>query len=314
MVTKTGEVYVSGSSLHGKLGISDVQVTHLQKFTRIPTLKDNVIQVACGDYHTLALTKEGVVFSWGGSLHKKAQGGSDPRPVESLIEMQARVIQVDCGDFHSVALDQMGRVFTWGGGGQSYNKGQLGHGHLENVEQPQQVTDLAPYRVAQISAGGYHTLAATDEHLLFSWGSGQYGECGNHQNSNVLRPTQISLPIDKESFGMQDDDYDVRVKLQNQGHVKQIRAGGHHSMVLTTNGRLYTFGFGQHGQLGHRSNQNMFRPRLVKDLLSKPVVAIAAGWNHSLVLTEVGDLYSCGYGKYGQLGLGHGSFEAKSQF
>ena len=74
--------------------------------------------------------------------------------------------------------------------------------------------------------------------------------------------------------------------LQNQGHIKQIKAGGHHSMVLTTNGKLYTFGFGQHGQLGHRSSQNQFVPRLVKDLNSKPVVAIAAGWNHSLVLTE----------------------------
>lgn len=134
LVTKTGEVYVSGSSLHGKLGISDIKVTNLQKFNRIPTLQEYVIQVACGDYHTLALTKEGVVFSWGGSLHKKAQGGSDPRPVEALLQMQARVIQVDCGDFHSIALDQVGRVFTWGGGGQAYNKGQLGHGHLENVE------------------------------------------------------------------------------------------------------------------------------------------------------------------------------------
>lgn len=41
---------------------------------------------------------------------------------------------------------------------------------------------------------------------------------------------------------------------------------------------------------------------MVKDLIFKYIVSIAAGWNHSLVLTEHGDLYSAGYGKYGQLG------------
>jgi len=41
----------------------------------------------------------------------------------------------------------------------------------------------------------------------------------------------------------------------------------------------------------------------VKDLLSKPLAAIAAGWNHSLVLSEQGDLFACGYGNHGQLGL-----------
>ena len=70
-------------------------------------------------------------------------------------------------------------------------------------------------------------------------------------------------------------------------------------MILTTNGKLYTFGFGQHGQLGHRSSQNQFSPRLVKDLLAKPIVSIAAGWNHSLVLSEQGDLFACGYAQYG---------------
>jgi len=41
----------------------------------------------------------------------------------------------------------------------------------------------------------------------------------------------------------------------------------------------------------------------VKDLLSKPLAAVAAGWNHSLVLSERGDLFACGYGNHGQLGL-----------
>jgi len=41
----------------------------------------------------------------------------------------------------------------------------------------------------------------------------------------------------------------------------------------------------------------------VKDLLNKPLSYIAAGWNHSVVLTDQGDIFATGYGAHGQLGL-----------
>ena len=80
LVTKSGEIFVCGSYLHGKLGIPDLGVTNLSKFTPIP-LNATIKQIACGDYHTLALSKDGLVFSWGGSLYKKAQGSNEPQVV-----------------------------------------------------------------------------------------------------------------------------------------------------------------------------------------------------------------------------------------
>ena len=62
---------MTGSLLFGKLGIS-AQVNHFREFhlqTHMAQYK--VKQVACGDYHTLALTHDGLVFSWGGSLWDK---------------------------------------------------------------------------------------------------------------------------------------------------------------------------------------------------------------------------------------------------
>ena len=85
LVTKSGEVFVCGSTLHGKLGMPDLQVTNVSKFTRLSSLKAQVRQVACGDYHTLALTDRGIVYSWGGSLHQKAHGGCEPGVVEALV-------------------------------------------------------------------------------------------------------------------------------------------------------------------------------------------------------------------------------------
>ena len=100
-------------------------------------------------------------------------------------------------------------------------------------------------------------------------------------------------------------DDDPTVNILKMGEVKptiaQISAGGHHSLVLTSRGCLYSFGYGAHGQLGLRSTTNKYTPQLVKDLITKPISYIAAGWNHSLVLSRNGDIFASGYGQHGQL-------------
>ena len=56
--------------------------------------------VACGDYHTMALTEEGHVYAWGGTLHKKtgekqtSKGPpkNEPRLVETLVETGAKIV------------------------------------------------------------------------------------------------------------------------------------------------------------------------------------------------------------------------------
>ena len=153
---------------------------HLTRFNQIP-LPNKVKQVACGDYHTLCLLNDGLVFAWGGTLYKKVGEKSqtqnhEPRIVNGLKDY--KITYIDCGDFHSVALDDQGSLFTWGGGGAAYNKGQCGHGHNEDIENPQQVATMADKYVSQVSAGGFHTLALTNENELYAWGSGTYGECG----------------------------------------------------------------------------------------------------------------------------------------
>lgn len=79
------------------------------------------------------------------------------------------------------------------------------------------------------------------------------------------------------------------------------------SKVLLLNvedGSLYTFGYSAHGQLGLHNTINQCIPQPVTDFYGVKIAQIAAGWNHSLVLTERGDLYACGHGESGQLGIG----------
>ena len=93
--------------------------------------------------------------------------------------------------------------------------------------------------------------------------------------------------------------------VQDSAPIIDICAGGKHSIVLTGNGGLYTFGFGDQGQLGLRTTDNAKKPTLVTDFDGIRIMGISAGSHHSVVQTAKGDIYACGLNKDGQLGLGH---------
>ena len=157
-------------------------------------------------------------------------------------------------------------------------------------------------RVIKVACGGFHTLALTSDNDLYGFGGGCYGELGQGVFADSATPKQIIVPGDTQK--QEDEDFELDLYLQEAPVIKSIAAGGHHSMILTSKGKVFMFGFGSHGQLGLKTTSNVCRPTLVKDFSGKVITSIAAGWNHSLALTQLGDLYVCGNGVYGQLGLG----------
>lgn len=86
---------------------------------------------------------------------------------------------------------------------------------------------------------------------------------------------------------------------------RQVSCGGFHTAVVTADGHLYTFGGGEHGQLGHNDRVNKLKPTLVEALEGVFVSQITCGWSHSVALTSTGKVYSWGNGDHGK--LGHGS-------
>lgn len=217
----------------------------------------------------MCLSEDGRVYAWGGTLHKKT-GEKDrskgppknaPRLVETLADMGAKITQIDCGDFHSVALDQYGVVYTWGGGGQSYNKGQCGHGNMQDTELPSIVRGLQHKQVKKVAAGGFHTLAVTEDDELYAWGSGTYGELGSGTQNIESSPKLVKMPNEVMLMpGDEDPTVNVLKMGENRPKIAQVSAGGHHSLVLTARGCLYSFGYGAHGQLGLRTTTNQFTP------------------------------------------------------
>jgi alpha-tubulin suppressor-like RCC1 family protein/tRNA A-37 threonylcarbamoyl transferase component Bud32 len=84
-----------------------------------------------------------------------------------------------------------------------------------------------------------------------------------------------------------------------------IDANADQSFAVTNEGLVYSWGDGAKGQLGQGNRLPSFKPKLVEALVTKRIIAIAAGFDHTLALSEDGDVYSWGSNSYGQLGLGH---------
>lgn len=86
--------------------------------------------------------------------------------------------------------------------------------------------------------------------------------------------------------------------------ISQIAAGLHHSVLLTQNGDVYTFGSNQFGQLGTGDFKNRYTPTKIniEYITNDQIIQVAAGSNHTVLLSSSGNVFSFGSNQYGQLG------------
>ena len=150
------------------------------------------VQVACGsrDAQTLALTDEGMVFSWGdGDFGKLGRGGSEgcavPANVEKLNGMG--IIQIECGAQFSLALSKTGAVWTWGKG----DYFRLGHGADQHVRKPTIVESLRGKKIIHVAVGALHCLAVTDTGHVYAWGDNDHGQQGSGSTSVNKKPALV---------------------------------------------------------------------------------------------------------------------------
>ncbi|XP_039217127.1 E3 ISG15--protein ligase HERC5-like [Crotalus tigris] len=95
-------------------------------------------------------------------------------------------------------------------------------------------------------------------------------------------------------------------------YIVQIACGDHHSMALSKGGELFAWGENEHGQLGvEKKMGHVKEPQPVLALEGIPLIMIAAGSAHSMVVSIFGTVYSWGKNTFGQLGLGDTEGEEK---
>ena len=95
----------------------------------------------------------------------------------------------------------------------------------------------------------------------------------------------------------------ISFQKKTRPFVTQISAGSSHSLILTQEDGVFSFGSNRHGRLGLGDRYSRLRPSVIKDLNDVDIIQVSAGDAHSLVLTSEGDVYSFGCGTHGQLGF-----------
>lgn len=85
--------------------------------------------------------------------------------------------------------------------------------------------------------------------------------------------------------------------------IKHVAASTQHVLVTTDIGKVWVWGNNNFGQLGlNKVGGTCAEPKLVKAIREIPIKMCAAGTSHSVLLTNYGQVYTCGRNNYGQLG------------
>jgi len=305
-VNSNGDLYSWGWNGQGQLGNgtnTDSNVPLPVRTAGTPMAGKKIVHVSTGGNFykgsSLALSSEGKVYSWGANDQGQLGNGTainSNLPVEVKTEgtpmAGKKIIQTAIGVTHSMALDSEGKVYSWG---ENVN-GLLGTGDAMPALSPVLVetwrTPMAGKKIIQISAGGAHSMALDSEGNIYAWGWGGEGQLGNGENNN----SNVPILVKKEDTGLEGKT------------IKKVMAGGMFSMVLTSDGSLYSWGKNNYGQIGDGTTNNYNLAVAVKTegtpMAGKTVVDFSISNEHTVALTSDGQIYAWGRNESGQLGDG----------
>ncbi|MDY0010950.1 MAG: hypothetical protein RBR96_04350, partial [Candidatus Izemoplasmatales bacterium] len=257
------------------------------------------VSVALGGEFTIGLSNQGEIFAWGNNEYAQLGNGlsnSKYRPINITeffnLNENEQIIQISAGYMHSAALSQMGRLYLWG----DNEDGQLGIDDTFIHMTPVDITDnfdlLGEEKIIKVELGNYFSSALTSSGRLFMWGYNTSGELGDGGNVSRQIPYDIT-----SNFGLAGEEKLVDVSL-----------GGSHALALTSNNRIFSWGFNNNMQLGDGTTTSRNTPGEITSQFTfasgETITQVAAGNHHSAVVTSLGEIYTFGFNFYGQLGDG----------
>jgi alpha-tubulin suppressor-like RCC1 family protein len=245
-------------------------------------------QVSTGARHTAAIKTDGTLWIWGLSNYAKLGNGLTVGDRSTPITTFAGGTDwkhVSCTNnfTHTAAIKTDGTLWIWG---RPVN-GRLGNAVISGDRSTPVTTFAGGTNWKQVSCGGAHNAAIKTDGTLWTWGYGNNGRLGNG-----LVGANISTPVTTFSGGT---------------NWKQVSCGRSHTAAIKTDGTLWTWGYGNRGQLGNSVTTDR----------STPVTTFSGGtdWkqvicgdDHTVALKDTGgnkELYLFGTNSFGALGEGN---------
>ena len=175
-----------------------------------------------------------------------------------------------------------GALYTFGNG----DYGRLGHSNTANKKLPERVLALEGWKIGGVTCGLNHTVCwSTDGQVVWSFGDGDYGKLGLGVSSSRSSPQRVETLCSVD--------------------IACAAAGTQFTVFLTKDGRVFTCGMDRLTGQAEQRHRSQHKPQQLLVLAGHTIVRIAVGAEHTLALSDVGDVWGWGTNTEGQLGLGH---------
>ncbi|KAJ4407194.1 hypothetical protein N0V91_004076 [Didymella pomorum] len=334
--TEPLKVFVFGEGSSGELGFGATKKAIDVKRPRYNEAlsNQNVVRVAAGGMHVIALTKDNKILTWGvndnGALGRDTSnaeiklrdmdadedsdsedetGGlndleATPTAVSAEYFPEDTVfVDVAAGDSCSFALTTEGAIYGWGTFRK--NEGILGFEKGNHTARfPVYIDGVT--KVTQIACGTNHVLALDKTQHVYAWGNGQQNQLGRRVTERTLIE---SLQPNRVGF------HDSSVKRPSQ-KMTGIACGDYHGFALAEDGHVWSWGVNNYCETGVPENAgaddaSVLTPRVVHSLEGKNVVSIAGGSHHNIAITKDGQCLVWGRCDGAQTGLPMDTLEAE---
>jgi len=366
LVTEMADMYAWGNGNNGQLGLPGERADRTFMTPQMVVRHQSIRAIACGGNHSVCLLDSGDVFTWGNSEFGALGHGtlvdhsSQPRKIETFPEAQ-EIVAIASGYFHTLAATKVGDTFAWG-----WNDfGQLGLGTRDSQAIPMLLERMRNKKVRAITAGYFHSLCLcvnyrkppkpTKEEMKREMQAEMMASRASRMSKKSMADSKKAAMKRRGSLGK------VVRKSKDTGGSSMRSAGGSKKSKKGKKSRqsgsmsmdlkdwrpkdyqprpedevraVYSWGDGEHGQLGHRDSytrdaiaasiksmpsvkaQTVMRnytalttPRIIDGLVGMRIATISAGGTHSACTTNKGELLTFGCGLFGRLGHGAHNIE-----
>ena len=308
----SGVIISFGNNPHNETSHDKYEILSLPRV--VFKLKNVIIDhIYSGWEHNIVISNKGEIFSFG--YNQSYQCGlpnsnllcnnsiNDPTNISILHNIYGKI--VSCGNEHSLILSKNNEVYGVG----NNEDGVLGLNDTKiKTYKPILIhfgdKDEYTKKIKQISCGTVHNLALTDDGKIFSWGAAMGGQLGHEEKLLMKNSGNKNLYLSKPTI--------ISKLVDMKINANKISCGEAHSIALSKDGNVYSWGFGSNGQLGLGFCEDSFelgkglaksRKLLPEKINISSIKNIECGKTFTMLINKDNKLLACGNNDLNQLGF-----------